>query len=76
MVKEADRGDSEPAQVVVRESPPALALKVRVQAIVVCPRSTGSVPKPVEKERGASSGVIAPRIGFHRSPHSHDLEVA
>jgi hypothetical protein len=40
------------------------------------PTEGGSVPKSVEKERGASSDVIAPRIGFHRSPHSHDLEVA
>jgi hypothetical protein len=37
--------------------------------------SAGCVPKSVEKECGASSGVIAPRIGFHRSPYSHDLEV-
>jgi len=36
----------------------------------------GSVPKSVEKERGASSDVIAPRIGFHQCPYSHDLEVA
>ena len=36
----------------------------------------GSAPKLVEKERGASSDVIAPRIGFHRCPYSHDLEVA
>jgi hypothetical protein len=36
----------------------------------------GSAPRLVEKERGASSDVIAPRIGFHRSPYSHDLEVA
>ena len=36
---------------------------------------SGSVPKSVEKERGVSSDLIAPRIGFHRSPYSHDLEV-
>ena len=38
--------------------------------------SGGSAPKSVEKERGASSDVIALEIGFHRSPYSHDLEVA
>jgi hypothetical protein len=35
----------------------------------------GSAPKSVEKERGASSDVIALENGFHRSPYSHDLEV-
>ena len=37
---------------------------------------SGSVPIRVEKACGVSSDVIASRIGFHRCPYSHDLEVA
>ena len=48
----------------------------QVPDVVGVAEEPGSVPKSVEKERGASSDVIAPRIGFHRSPYSHDLEVA